>query len=347
MRVGIVGFAGVGKTTIFNTLTGLSADTGFGGKRKVNTGTIDVPDERIDKLTEMIGPRKVTYAKLTFTDVPGGAEGSSALDGPTLEEIRSVEALAHVVRAFESAAFSKSSNPLAEVRAFQDELKLADQLTLERRLDKLKKDHEKELEKKVLERCLAHIESDQPLRTLELSEQDQLLVAGFRFLSQKPCLTVLNVAEDGLLSPETAEVIAGIEAMGLSAFPLSAQLEEEIAELDAEEQLAFLADLGLESTARNRFIRSAYAALEVISYLTQGHQEVRAWTIPRGTNAKRAARAIHTDLERGFIRAEVIPFQTFIDLGSEAACKEAGKSRLEGKDYIVQDGDIILIRANV
>lgn len=348
MRVGIVGFASSGKTTLFNTLTGLEADTGFGRKDKVNTGVIDVPDERLDKIAEIINPRRILYAKITFTDVPGGNSGGNALDAQMLQEIRNVEALVHVVRAFRSQLVAGAPDPLKEIRDFQDELKIADQIIIERRIERLAREKGSELEKALLPRLLEHLESGGALRTLDLNEQDLNLISGYRFVSLKPIILVLNVEEDAMTSEETKALIEKVQAeLGLTPFPISAALEAEIAQLEPEEQEAFLAELGLPETPRNRFIQSAYAALELISYITQGVEEVRAWTIKRHTNAKRAARAIHSDLERGFIRAEVIPYEAFMHYRSEAACKEAGKARVEGKDYIVQDGDILHIRANV
>lgn len=348
MRVGIVGFASSGKTTLFNTLTGLDADTGFGRKDKVNTGVIDVPDERLDKIAEIINPRRILYAKITFTDVPGGSSGGNALDAQMLQEIRNVEALAHVVRDFDSPLVAGAPDPLKEIRDFQDELKIADQIIIERRIERLAREKGNELEKALLPRLLEHLENGQPLRTLDLNEQDLNLISGYRFISLKPIIIVINVAEDAVTSDATQALIQKVQQeLGITPFAISAALEAEIAQLEPEEQEAFLADLGITDTARDRFVQSAYASLDLISYITQGVEEVRAWTIKRDTNAKRAARAIHSDLERGFIRAEVIPFDAFMHYRSEQACKDAGKARVEGKDYIVQDGDILHIRANV
>ncbi len=348
MQVGIVGYSGVGKTTLFNTLTGLAASTGYGSKRQVNTGVIDVPDARIDKLTELCNPKRTVLAKITFTDVPGQAPGQGgALDAQMLQEIRNVDALAHVVRAFNSEIHDPP-NPLGEVRNFQDELKLADQLVIEKRLERLRKEgKDKATERDLLESLLAHLEGDQPLRTLDLDEQTLSTLSGFRFLSLKTTLIVFNVAEDALNTPATEALLDEGRALGFDVFALSAALEEEIAQLDEDEQRAFLDDLGLTETARGRFIRAAYAVLNLISFLTSGTDEVRAWTVKKGVNARRAARAIHSDLERGFIRAKVISFDDFVLHGSEVACRDKGLERLEGKDYIVKDGDILHILANV
>jgi GTP-binding protein YchF len=340
MQVGIVGMSGVGKTTLFNTLTGLDADTGLGGKRKVNTGVIDVPDPRIDQLAEMWNPKKVIYARIQFTDVPG-SQARGALDSKALEDIRPMDALAVVVRAFESPMLAAAPNPAVELSSFEDELMLADLSMVEKRLDRMRKEKGAEREKAALEKCSAWLEDEKPLRELECTPEELSQLSGYRFLSIKPIVVVLNVVEEAVAEPAPS----GFE--DYETFVISAALEGEIGEMEPDEQELFLADLGLEETARGRFIRAAYSLLDLISFLTVGDDECRAWSIQRGTHARRAARTIHSDLERGFIRAEVIGFADYVSYGSEAACRDAGVARLEGKEYVVKDGDVMHIRANV
>lgn len=340
MQVGIVGMSGVGKTTLFNTLTGLDADTGFGGKRKVNTGVIDVPDPRVERLVEIWSPKKTAYARMQFTDVPG-SQTAGALDSQSLSDIRNMDALAVVLRAYDSPMHTGEADPANELSSFEDELKLADLGMVEKRLDRMKKEKGSDREKAALGRCQAWLEEEKPLRALDLNSEEISLLKDYRFLSLKPLVVVVNVSEDDIASYDTSAF------EGYETFVISAALEGEIGEMEPDEQEMFLADLGLEDTARDRFIRAAYSLLDLISFLTAGADECRAWSIQRGYTAKRAARAIHSDLERGFIRAEVIGWEDYDRYGSEAACKEAGVARLEGKDYLVKDGDVMNIRANV
>jgi len=338
-----VGFAGSGKTTVFNSLTSLAAPTGFGGE--VRLGTVKVPDDRIDALSRIYQPKKTTYAEIVFADIPGehGAE-KKGLSRKALVQIRDQEVLCLVLRAFPNPALDSDPDPLADLEAFQAECVLADLEMVERRLDRAKKDQPDPAELAAFETMKATLEQERPLRSLrsEALNRDQL--KGYAFLTDRPLLVVLNRPEQEAaapLAPQLAQRLAQLSAAGLV---LSASVEAEIATMDPVDQTAFLADLGLAEAARARFIRTAYGLLDLISFFTVGEDEVRAWPIRRGTKARQAAGRIHSDLERGFIRAEVIPYPVFMEYGSEQAVHKAGRGRVEGKDYPVADGDILHIR---
>lgn len=348
MKVGIVGFPRAGKTTVFNALTGLHAAVGaYADSGKPNLGTIKVPDARIDRLSQIFSPKKTTFAEIVFVDIPGGGEHSSALDQNTLVQMRDADALVQVVRAFPDPITEEPADPGRDIDNFKSELILADLAVVEKRLERLRKEKGKEHERELLERCREALDAEKPLRRVDLSEADVRALAGFGFLSRAPLLVVLNVEEGQASAPLPASVTERLERESVTGMSLCAQIEMEIASLDAAERGAFLADLGLTEAARDRFIQKAYGLLDLISFLTSGEDEVRAWPIVRGTPAVRAAGKIHSDIERGFIRAEVVAFEDFIRYGSEAKCREAGRLRLEGKDYVVQDGDIIHFRFNV
>ncbi|MFQ5667051.1 MAG: redox-regulated ATPase YchF [Candidatus Binatia bacterium] len=358
MRVGIAGFPGSGKTTIFNTLTGQHADVGgFTEPGKVHLGAIKVPDERVDRLSRIFNPRKTTYAEIIFVDFPaarpassaaqGRGNGTAALDTGTVAQLRETDALVHVVRAFPNAVTAEPAHALRDLENFKSELLLADLVLIEKRLDRLKKERGREQERALLERCKALLDAERPLRQLTLTAEEAAALAGFGFLSRRPLMVLLNVSETEVRADMPPAVAAWLEAEEVEGLVLSGKIEMEIAGLDPADRQAFLEDLGLEAPARQRFIRAAYRLLDQISFLTSGEDEVRAWTIRRGTTAVKAAGKVHSDIERGFIRAEVVHYDDFIHYGSEAKCREAGKLRLEGKEYVVQDGDIIHFRFNV
>lgn len=347
MKVALVGFRGSGKTSVFNALTGQSAETGFGKRKGHNLGRIEVPDERVDALARIYSPKKVTYAEIQFVDAAGpeereGAQGSG-LDSGLVAAIRESDALIHVVRAFDNPALSREPDPVADLTNFEAELILTDLMQVEKRIERLRKE-KRGPELDLMEKLQAHLEQESPLSRLELSNEEQLACAGFAFLSMKPMLVVLNQGEDSIGKPPSSELIQATETHGVQLVALSAPLEAEIQTMEAADQDAFLADLGLTEPVRPRFIQAAYRLMDLISFLTSGEDEVRAWSIRRGTVAKAAAGKIHSDIERGFIRAEVTSFADFIAFGSESKVKEAGKLRLEGKDYVVQDGDIMHVR---
>ena len=350
MKTAIVGFAGSGKTTVFNSLTGLAATTGYGGKDKANLGLIRVPDPRVDFLSVMYSPKKTTFAEIGFVDVAGppGESPAGGLDKALVEHIQKADALVHVIRGFADPASSRAPDPLRDLEAFENEMILADLIKVESRLERLAKEGGKASGEIALMRALAeHLDAGRPLRVLELSEPKRQMTSGYQFVSLKPCLTLVNQPDDAAAADPPMGLEAAVAASGMGALSMAASVEAEIARLDDADQAEFLTDLGLEASARDRFINAVYAMLDLISFLTSGEDECRAWTIRRGTVARAAAGKIHSDIERGFIRAEVIAFEDLQTLGSELSCKEAGKLRLEGKDYIVVDGDIINFRFNV
>jgi hypothetical protein len=343
MKAGLVGYAQSGKTTLFNALTGLHKG-GAAGRGQVNLGAIKVPDLRIDALAAIFKPKKTTYAEMRFVDVPGPAGKGSGLDAAALRALSEVDSFCLVVRGF-PAADGTAADPERELRDFDTELVLHDLGIVEKRLDRLRREHGKGTnEYHELERLHAHLDPGQPLRTMRLSDSEERELAHYAFLSRRPLLVAVNAAEDAAAAPAPAAAERAARERGSEIMGLCATVEAEIAELDPAEQPEFLASLGLAEPARTRFIRAAYHLLDLISFFTVGEDEVRAWPIRRGDRAPRAAGRIHSDLERGFIRAEVVHYDDFIALGSESKARQEGKLRLEGKEYVVKDGDILNIR---
>jgi ribosome-binding ATPase len=345
MKAGLVGFAQSGKTTLFHALTGLHR--GGGGRGHVNLGAIKVPDPRIDALSALFKPRKTTFAEMQFVDVPGGAGKGKGLDADSLRALAEVDAFCLAVRGFPSLD-GTAPDPARELADFDAELVLHDLAIVERRLERLRKEHGKGTgEFHELERIHGQLDLGLPLRTMKWSEAEEKELAHFGFLSRRPLLVVVNAAEEAAAAPPAADVLAAARERGATALSLCARVEAEIADLDPAEQPEFLASLGLAEPARARFIRAAYELLDLVSFFTVGEDEVRAWPIHRGDRAPRAAGRIHSDLERGFIRAEVVHHDDFLALGSESRARQEGKLRLEGKEYVVRDGDILNIRFSV
>lgn len=346
MKIGLVGFAGSGKTTVFNSMTGLKAPTGFGGEMRL--GTARVPDERIDRLSTIYSPKKTTFAEMSFTDIPGeyGAE-KRGLSPKALQQIRDQEALCLVIRDFANPALASDPDPAGDLESFHTECVLADLEIVERRLERARKEQAPAQEISAFERIKATLEDEKPLRSVPEGELSRAGLSGYGFLTDKPLLITINREEERATEELPVDLSNRISALEAAGMPLSAGVEAEIADLDQEDQAIFLNDLGLSGPALSRFIRTAYGLVDLISFFTVGSDEVRAWTIRRGTTARKAAGKIHSDLERGFIRAEVIPYQTFLDHGSEQAVKEAGLLQVQGKDYVVEDADMLNIRFNV
>ncbi len=341
MKVGLIGHRGAGKTTIFNMLTGLQAQLGgFGGKEEIHLGVIKVPDLRIDKLSQIFRPKKTTYAEIRFSDFPP-TEGDDSLKSnqAMITQMREVDAIALVLRNFGIGA-----TPLKELNDLLSEMILADLAVVENRQSRLKKEKARPLEEALLDRCAKALENEQSLRSLKFSPDEENLASGFGFLSRKPVLVIFNQNDDKAGNPLDGNYQSELKQRGLEGLGLAGKVEMEIAQLDEEDRVAFLNEIGIAEPARDRFIRACYALLDLISFFTTGEDEVRAWTITQGTLAKTAAGKIHSDIERGFIRAEVIAYDDFVAYGSEAKCKEAGKLRLEGKDYVMKDGDIAHFR---
>lgn len=365
MKCGIIGWSTVGKTTVFNLLTkGNARVRKYGGAAAdaPNVGMTTVPDPRLDFLTRLYSPKKHTPAAVEFVDVAGMVPGQAKADGfspAMLAALREADALLHVVRCFTAPDIPPPNgrvDPARDAELVDLELMLADLAVVERRLDRLQTDRAKHAvendtvarkETRVLERLHGELERAVPLRTVNLTADEERLVRGYRFLSQKPLILVANIDEDRLNETEPApDLFAYAAAHSLPAAALSATLEGELAQLDPSEAALFMNDLGLAEAARDRLLRQSYRALKLLSFFTVGEDECRAWTLPAGSTAVDAAGKIHSDLARGFIRAEVVSFEAFQSLGSWSAAKTAGRLRLEGKEYVVQDGDLIDFRFN-
>lgn len=346
MRVGICGYPGSGKSTVFSALA-----PGGRTDREVAFGNIKVPDARVDFLASVFKPKKTTYAEITFVDVSGGggaARASGAFPPEVLQAMRNADVLTHIVRGFENPSLSAPPDPARDERMFNDELLLLDMGILEKRAERFKKEAKKGLEVDANRRCLEHLEKGEPLRTLALSEEEQkALGPGIQLLSSTPLVTLYNLSEQAWTDPANAKLRETRTGPGWVSLAICGSIEAEIAQIPAEEQKEFLEGLGLGEPARNAFIRAAYGLLDLISFLTAGPDECRAWPIRRGTAARRAAGKVHSDIERGFIRAEIYRPEDLKVAGSEAALKSQGKIRVEGKDYVMQDGDVVNFRFNV
>lgn len=357
MHIGIIGLPAAGKSTVFQALTSAESP-GMRAGGKGDTRIVPVPDARLHTLAAMYHPRKVTPASIEFVDpLVTGQQGVRFTDS-LMSLMRDADALAHVVRAFENPAVSHphgSVNAVRDFHALNTELLLADLAVVEKRLERLTKDLKKmknpelESEYALLQRCQEALEAAHPLRSLTLTEPERKRLRGFGLLTSKAQLVVLNLDEAHIdpEDPEAEQFRVQIRNPGLEVMPLYGKIESEIAQLPAEEAQSFLSELGLSQSGLGRFIRTSYELLGLCSFFTAGEKEVRAWTIAQGTLAPQAAGVIHSDLERGFIRAEVIPYDDLVAYGSLARAREVGKLRIEGKDYQVKDGDVLLIRFNV
>ena len=362
MQVTIVGLPGSGKTTVFNALTGAHADTGgfSGGRAAPNLGVVKVPDDRLDRLSELFHPRKTTPADVTYVDVaiPAGAAREGTVNPDLLALIRNADALLHVARAFEGGGAERPTDAWRDIEELDLEFAIADLMVIEKRLEKLRTsgrhgspaDREANAqEEELLARLEPELSAGHPLRAVPLSDEDEFRLRGYRFLTQKPVLVVLNIDEAQL------GTAAAVETAGRARYTqpqsdvaaLGGKIEAELAQLSAEDAALFMEDLGIDEPSRGRVVRLTYALLGLFSFFTAGEDECRAWTLRRGATAVDAAAAVHSDLARGFIRAEVVTFDDLVAAGSMAEARKRGVLRSEGKTYAVRDGDVIEVLFNV
>ena len=364
MKLGVVGLPNVGKSTLFNAITGAGAQAANYPFCTIepNTGVVAVPDARLNWLGDLYHPKKVTYATVEFVDIAGLVKGASRGEGlgnKFLSHIREVDAIVHVVRCFEDENIihvDGSVDPARDMETINLELIFADMETVQKRQDKAQKliktgDKKYAAEADLAARLLKHLESGAPARTFQMTDDERATVKEWFLLTTKPVIYAANIAEDALAdtdsNPFVQAVAAEAKKENAEMIVISAQIEEEIAQMEPDEKQAFLEDLGIGESGLDRLVKACYKLLGLISFLTAGEDECRAWTIRAGTKAPQAAGKIHTDFERGFIRAEIVPFETLKSLGSMNACKEKGLVRSEGKDYVMQDGDVTLFRFNV
>ncbi|MDN6354986.1 MAG: redox-regulated ATPase YchF [Lactiplantibacillus plantarum] len=364
LTAGIVGLPNVGKSTLFNAITKAGAEMANYPFATIdpNVGMVEVPDKRLDRIQEIIPAKKVVATTFEFTDIAGIVKGASKGEGlgnKFLENIRQVDAIVHVVRAFDDDNITHVTgkvDPQDDIETINLELSLADLEAVDKRLAKVQRaakgsDKEAKAELAVLQKIKPALEAGKPVRSLEFNEDDQQIVKGLFLLTSKPVLYVANIAEDDMADPENSkyfQVVADYAKQeGAQAIGVAAETEEEIAELDDDDKADFLAAEGVEEPGLNKLIRASYKLLGLETFFTAGGKETRAWTFKRGTKAPQAAGIIHSDFERGFIRAEVMSYDALDEAGSEAKVKENGKLRLEGKDYVMQDGDIVEFRFNV
>ena len=353
MRLGIIGLPQSGKTTLFNALTRATQPTGMSsGRIEVHTAVVDVPDPRVDRLSGMFKPKKTIYAKVTYADIAGldGSSSKEGISGTLLNQLTQMEGFIHVVRVFDNpnvAHLSGSIDPLRDLFAMDSEFILNDLIAVERKLERLAEEHKKgggrdkgiiEREITLFNRFHAALNAETPLRDVTITAEEDKTLSGFGFLSRKPVLVVLNLSEG-----QTPPAIDYPHQHSMMT-ALQGELEMEIAQLPPEEAKVFLEEYGIEEPSLNRMIRLSYDLLGLQSFFTVGPDEVRAWTVHRGATAPEAAGEIHTDLQKGFIRAEVIAYTDLVALGGLAEGRSKGKLRLEGKEYIVQDGDVLNIR---
>ncbi len=365
MKLGIVGLPNVGKSTLFNAITKAGAESANYPFCTIepNVGVVSVPDKRLDVLEKMYNPKKKVHTAIEFYDIAGLVKGASKGEGlgnKFLSHIREVASIVHVVRCFEDENITHvdgSVDPVRDIETINLELIFSDMEVLDKRLEKGSKlansgNKEAKAEVDLMKRLKAHLEEGKPVRTAELTDDEALMVKGYFLLTSKPVLYAANISEDDLMAGNLEnDYVKKVKDYAASedseVIVISARLEEELSSLDEEEKMEMLSEYGLNESGLDKLIHASYKLLGLISFLTAGSDEVRAWTIVKGTKAPQAAGKIHTDIERGFIRAEIISYDKLLEAGSETAAKEKGWFRLEGKEYVMQDGDIVNFRFNV
>ncbi len=359
MQIGLVGLQFSGKTTLFNTLTG-KEETGYSQGDEAVLEVVKVPDERLDKLTEIFNPKKKVNATIEIFDTPGlrmSDDGKVKITAAFLNNVRNNDALFFVVRQFASDSVSHPMgdiDPARDIEFLETEFLLSDLAFLENRLEKLRKDYQKNKDDKIkrelelMEKCYAHTEKELPLRTLDFSEDELKLLSGYQLLTQKKLAIAVNFDEDSIAEADSIidEIKSNLKDTTVTIIPFSAQIEFELSKLDEDDKAEFMSDYGIKESALSKILRTSYEILGLQSFFTVGEDECRAWTIKKNFTAQQAAGVIHTDFYNRFIRAEVVHYLDFIEHGSFAKCKDAGVWRLEGRDYIVKDGDILNIRHN-